>query len=66
MYDALSIDPSRKKLRAMDAEGSHGTNGTPQSLGFLACGTKSRSPIVLTNKIGTVIVYPIQPSLWAQ
>ena len=50
-------------LMAIDNDGSHGTNGTPQNFGSLARGTKSRSPKVDKSQIGRVIAYPIQPSV---
>ena len=47
---------------AMDNDGSHGTNGTPHTRGFFACGTPSHRARVERNHMGRVTAKPIQPS----
>lgn len=46
---------------AMDADGSHGTSGTPHSLGALACGTNAHRHTVDANHAGTVTAYGTHP-----
>ncbi|KAG6607559.1 hypothetical protein SDJN03_00901, partial [Cucurbita argyrosperma subsp. sororia] len=41
----------RKRLMAIDSEGSHGTSGTPHTRGFLACGTPSHMELDTTKLI---------------
>ena len=55
------MDPNRKEFVAMESDGIHGTQGTPQNLGCLALGTHMAKPNVPKNHIGTEIQYIIQP-----
>uniref|UniRef100_A0A9I9CEI3 Small ribosomal subunit protein mS33 n=3 Tax=Cucumis melo TaxID=3656 RepID=A0A9I9CEI3_CUCME len=47
-------DPMRKMFVAIDKLGSHGTNGTPQTFGFLCIGRSNAIPKVPRNQTGTV------------
>uniref|UniRef100_J3KXJ2 Uncharacterized protein n=1 Tax=Oryza brachyantha TaxID=4533 RepID=J3KXJ2_ORYBR len=55
-------EPMRKRLVAMDSDGSHGTSGTPHTLGARAAGTSSWMPSVPAAHAGTSTVYPTHRS----
>ncbi|BAS70977.1 Os01g0209901, partial [Oryza sativa Japonica Group] len=55
-------EPMRKRLVAMDSDGSHGTSGTPHTLGARAAGTRSWMPSVPAAHAGTSTVYPTHRS----
>lgn len=71
LWDALSIDPRRKMLMTINADGSHGTGGTPESFGFLSRNEKLNShgsiepnwpSYLLSNPIITSVLISSSPN----